>query len=127
VKSAEETSGELKEPVIVVSDVHLGGEDSNFREFWNFLDWLTTLPADGKTLKCNATELTIKKPGTIVLLGDILELRDPRGDDRNYVAKDTLTPLSILNDLDCDIIYVIGNHDEYIFETRKHPSGANQL
>ncbi|MBN1761480.1 MAG: hypothetical protein JW878_00160 [Methanomicrobia archaeon] len=37
VKSAEEKSGSIKEPVIVVSDVHLGGEASNFREFWDFL------------------------------------------------------------------------------------------
>ena len=119
MRSEEGDSGKIKEPVIVVSDVHLGGERSKFPEFWYFLDWLTSLPVDGETLKCNATELMIKKPGTIVLLGDILELWDPRGDDRNYIAKDVLIPISILNDLDCDIFYVIGNHDEDIYEIKR--------
>lgn len=119
VKSAEEDSGKIKEPVIIVSDVHLGGKGSNYPDFWDFLDWLTSLPATGKTFTCDGDEVTIKKPGTLVLLGDILEFWDPREDDRNYVAKDALTPLSILNELDCNIIYVIGNHDEDIFEIRK--------
>lgn len=119
MKSAEENSGKIKEPVIVVSDVHLGGKGSNYQDFWDFLDWLTSLPATGKTFTCDGDEVTIRKPGTIVLLGDILELWDPREDDRNYVAKDALTPLSILNELDCNIIYVIGNHDEDVFEIRK--------
>ena len=119
MKSAEGNSKNIKEPVIVVSDVHLGGKNSNAKDFRDFLDWLSTLPADGKNYTCNGNELTIKKPGTIVLLGDILELWDPRKDDRNYVAKDTLTPLSILNELDCDIIYVIGNHDEDIYELKR--------
>ena len=114
-----EEKGEIREPVIVVSDVHLGGAESNFREFWDFLDWLTTLPAEGKALKCNATELTIKKPGTIVLLGDILELWDPEDDDRNYALTDVLAPISILSNLGCDIIYVIGNHDEDLLDFKK--------
>ena len=109
----------VREPVIVVSDVHLGSESSNYGAFWDFLEWLTSLPDTGKRFSCDGEEVTIKKLGTIVLLGDILELWDPRKDDRNYVVKDALTPLSILNELDCDIIYVIGNHDEDIYEIRK--------
>jgi UDP-2,3-diacylglucosamine pyrophosphatase LpxH len=119
VKNTEGTSGHIKEPVIVVSDVHLGGKSSNYEDFWGFLEWLSRLPVDGSPFKCEDTELMIKRPGTIVLLGDILELWDPRDDDRNYVAKDVLIPLSILNKLDCDIIYVIGNHDEDIYEIKK--------
>ena len=116
MKSAEEDSGKIKEPVIIVSDVHLGGKGSNYPDFWDFLDWLTSLPATGKTFTCDGDEVTIKKPGTLVLLGDILELWDPEDDDRNNVLTDVLEPLTILNSLGCDIIYVIGNHDEDLLD-----------
>lgn len=112
-------SENVREPVIVVSDVHLGADKSNDEDFWKFLDWLNTLPADGKAFNCNGTELTIKHPGTIVLLGDILEFWDPEDDDRNNVIGDLLAPLSILNDLACDLIYVIGNHDEDLLDFKK--------
>ncbi|MCK4296326.1 MAG: metallophosphoesterase, partial [Candidatus Marinimicrobia bacterium] len=100
-------------------DVHLGGERSNYKDFWDFLERVNKLNVNGISLECNGNEIKIKKPGTIVLLGDILELWDPRKDDRNYVIKDVLTPISILNDLDCDIIYVIGNHDEDLYDIKK--------
>jgi UDP-2,3-diacylglucosamine pyrophosphatase LpxH len=77
MKSAEEEGGSIKEPVIVVSDVHLGGKESNAWDFRDFLDWLTTLPVDGQAFACDGENLTIKRPGTLVLLGDILELWDP--------------------------------------------------
>ena len=119
VKSAEGNSGKINEPVIVVSDVHLGGKQSNNNDFREFLDWLNTLPVDGTSFKCEETELTIKHPGTLVLLGDILELWDPEEDDRNHVMTDVLAPISILNNLDCDIIYVIGNHDEELLDLKR--------
>lgn len=115
MKNVEE-SGSIKEPVIVVSDVHLGGEKSNGEEFHDFLTWLTMLPVDGQTFNCDGEELTIQKPGTMVLLGDILELWDPEDDDRNNVLTDVLAPLITLNSLGCDIIYVIGNHDEDLLD-----------
>lgn len=116
MKSAEGNRGKINEPVIVVSDVHLGGKQSNNDNFREFLDWLNTLPVDGTSFKCEDTELTIKHPGTLVLLGDILELWDPEEDDRNNVLTDVLEPLMILNTLGCDIIYVIGNHDEDLLD-----------
>lgn len=119
MKSAEGNSGKIREPVIVVSDVHLGGEDSNYDDFRDFLGWLSTLPVDGKTHKCNGSGVTIKRPGTLVLLGDMLELWDPEDDDRNNVLTDVLDPLSILNNLGCDLIYVIGNHDEDLLDFKK--------
>lgn len=115
----EKNSGTVREPVIVVSDVHLGGDKSNDEDFGEFLDWLNTLPIDGTSFKCEDTELTIKHPGTLVLLGDILEFWDPEDDDRNNVIGDLLAPLSILNNLDCDVIYVIGNHDEDLLDFKK--------
>jgi UDP-2,3-diacylglucosamine pyrophosphatase LpxH len=121
VKTEEgEKYGEVKGPFIVVSDVHLGGKRSNYEDFRDFLEWLkNTLSAKGISLECNGYEIKIRKPGTILLLGDILELWDPRKDDRDYVIKDVLTPISILNDIDCDIIYVIGNHDEDLYDIKK--------
>jgi len=119
VGNTEGNSGEFREPVIVVSDVHLGGASSDYKAFWDFLGWLNTLSDNGTSVDCNGNNIDIKKPGTIVLLGDILELWDPRKDDRDYVIKDVLTPISILNDIDCDIIYVIGNHDEDLHDIKK--------
>ena len=119
VGNTEGNSGEIREPVIVVSDVHLGGASSDYKAFWDFLGWLNTLSDNGTSVDCNGNNIDIKKPGTIVLLGDILELWDPRKDDRDYVIKDVLTPISILNDIDCDIIYVIGNHDEDLHDIKK--------
>lgn len=120
MEHGEGNNENVREPVIVVSDVHLGSTSSNYTDFWEFLGWLgTTLNAEGTAFKCNGKELTMRRPGTLVLLGGILELWDPRKDDRNYVAKDALTPLSILNELDCDIIYVIGNHDEDLLEFKR--------
>lgn len=117
--NTEGNSGEIREPVIVVSDVHLGGKNSHCEDFRDFLGWLNTLSDNGTSVDCNGINIDIKKPGTIVLLGDILELWDPEEDDRNYVISDVLTTISILNSIDCDIIYVIGNHDEDLLDFKK--------
>ncbi len=116
VQSAGEHSGRIKEPVIVVSDVHLGGKESNVTDFRDFLQWLSTLPLDGKIYDSNGSKITINRPGTLILLGDILELWDPEDDDRNNVLTDVLAPLITLNSLGCDIIYVLGNHDEDLLD-----------
>lgn len=108
-----------KEPYIVVSDIHLGGANSNAPDFLEFINWIRYLPSEGKTLECDGTLITIKKPGTIVLLGDILEFWDPKEDDRCLIWKQALHPLSILSDLDCDLIYVLGNHDQDLYDIYK--------
>lgn len=108
-----------KEPYIVVSDIHLGGANSNVPDFLEFISWLRDLPSEGKTLECDDTLITIKKPGTIILLGDILEFWDPEEDDRSLILKHALHPLSILSDLDCDLIYVLGNHDQDLYDIYK--------
>jgi UDP-2,3-diacylglucosamine pyrophosphatase LpxH len=119
VGNTEGNSGKIREPVIVVSDVHLGGKSSHCKDFRDFLEWLNTLSDEGTSLNGNGNEINIKKPGTIILLGDILELWDPEEDDRNYVISDVLTTISILNSIGCDIIYVIGNHDEDLLDFKK--------
>lgn len=110
--------GHLSAPVIVISDVHLGNKNSDYRAFRDFINWLNELGTDGYPVVCNGRTFKIRKPDTIVLLGDILELWDPRGDNRIYVIKDVLTPISHLGKLNCNIIYVIGNHDEDLREIK---------
>lgn len=98
---------------IVVSDVHLGGK-CNHTEFCEFLDWVHDLANKSKTCKDN--EVLIKKPDKIILLGDILELWDPRKGDRDYVIKDCMRTFTMLSGMACDKIYVVGNHDDSLSE-----------
>lgn len=63
--------------------------------------------------------LLIEPPTKIILLGDILDIWDPKDQDRNNVIKDAVEPFSILHDIDCEKIYVTGNHDEDIEEIEK--------
>lgn len=98
---------------IVISDVHLGGK-CNQTEFCEFLDWVHGLENQSKTCKDN--EVLIKKPDKIILLGDILELWDPREGDRNYVIKDCMRTFTMLSGIACDKIYVVGNHDDSLGE-----------
>ncbi len=109
---------------LVVSDIHLGGDHIYLDKFCEFLEWIKNLPVEGitRTYICkNGTkvEITIKPPTKFILLGDILELWDPRGDDRNNIIKDALIPFSILMDIPCDKIYVLGNHDHRLAELIK--------
>lgn len=108
--------------IIVVSDLHLGGnEDPGTAErFSAFLDFLDKGIQDG-TLPCedcpvNSPERPMKKtfypPEKIILLGDVMELWDSRDLDRNNAMLDLLFPLLKLKGMDCDVVYVTGNHDE---------------
>lgn len=99
---------------IVVSDVHLGSKLCNFDEFCRFLDWISKLKVSPKKIPSEDGEIVITNPEKVVLLGDILELWDPRDGDRDYVVKQSLRPLSLLSNLDCDKIYIMGNHDNAI-------------
>jgi UDP-2,3-diacylglucosamine pyrophosphatase LpxH len=102
---------------IVVSDVHLGSEKCNQAEFCNFLDWVHGLDSQPKIIECkDDKEVTIKKPEKIVLIGDILELWDPEDGNRDYVIRDGMRPFSILSQLNCEKVYVVGNHDDSLSE-----------
>jgi hypothetical protein len=52
-------------------------------------------------------------------LGDVLELWDPEDWDRDNVIKDSIRPFSQLFDINCEKIYVVGNHDEFLGELDK--------
>ena len=61
-------------------------------------------------------ETRIYSPSMILLLGDILDLWDPEKSDRSYNIKRGAQPLSLLHDIKCDKIYVVGNHDQDLYE-----------
>jgi UDP-2,3-diacylglucosamine pyrophosphatase LpxH len=81
---------------IIVSDVHLGSEKCNQKEFCHFLEWVRGLEIKPEVIKCKDKEIKIKKPDKMILLGDILELWGPRDGDRDNVIKDCIRPFSLL-------------------------------
>jgi UDP-2,3-diacylglucosamine pyrophosphatase LpxH len=109
---------------VVVSDVHLGGKQvfpGHHRAFCEFLSWIRDLPPQGRPVPVpggdgTIEDKTILPPTTIVLLGDILEMWDPREQNRDYLTADLMEPVSILQHTDCDIVYVTGNHDADVGE-----------
>lgn len=112
-------NSEMESSYIVVSDVHLGSEQCNQNEFCDFLGWINSLSNQDKPhqiVKCKDKEVKIKKPGKIILLGDIVELWSPKDGDRDNVIKESMRPLSLLTSVDCDKIYVVGNHDNSLGE-----------
>ena len=101
---------------LIVSDVHLGSEECNHKEFCNFLEWIYSLANQPETVKYKDKKITIKNPCKVILLGDILELWDPKNGDRDNVIKDSMRPLSLLSNISCDKVYVVGNHDDSLSE-----------
>lgn len=106
----------MKQACIVISDVHLGNWESNHKEFCCFLEWIHDLANQPKIVECVDRKIEIKNPDKIILLGDILELWNPKNGDRNNVIKDCIRPFSLLSNISCDKIYVVGNHDESLGE-----------
>lgn len=108
--------------VIVVSDLHLGGSEGpeTVKRFCNFLKRIHSGDApvfspgeteEGKKQDLNIPE-KILPPAKIILLGDILDLWNPRMQDRNNAFIDSLIVFLKLRKIPCDVIYVTGNHDE---------------
>lgn len=113
----------MEDRYIVVSDVHLGGHSNNkpyCKDFCAFLNWVKGLPNNGKIPYKDdegaEKTITVEPPTKIILLGDIMDIWDPTGQDRNNIIKDSTEPFSLLHDIDCEKIYVTGNHDEDIEE-----------
>jgi len=114
--------------VIVISDLHLGGREDphTARRFSRFLDFLTSglaaLPDSCRMAReapdtGTAARKSLLPPERIILLGDILELWDSRHLDRNSAFLDALLPFLKMREMDCDVVYVTGNHDEDVAET----------
>jgi len=109
--------------IIVVSDLHLGGNEddgnkigrgSTAERFCKFLDHLKNCP-NPEVNGCNKDKRLLP-PAKIILLGDILELWDSHKQDRNNAFLDAILPFRKLQEMDCDVVYVTGNHDEDIVE-----------
>jgi UDP-2,3-diacylglucosamine pyrophosphatase LpxH len=105
---------------IIVSDIHLGSSICHSRQFCDFLKWVRQLDEQNETVRYGDKDITVTSPEKLILLGDILELWDPRNGDRDNVVKESLLPYSLLSDIESDKIYVVGNHDDSIsqYETK---------
>jgi UDP-2,3-diacylglucosamine pyrophosphatase LpxH len=101
---------------IIVSDVHLGSESCNIEEFYDFLKWVRGLENKSETIRWLDKDIAFTSPEKIILLGDIVELWDPRDGDRDYVMKDSMVPFSLLSEIKSEKVYVVGNHDEPLGE-----------
>lgn len=105
----------VDESVLVFSDLHLGGADDTETalRFCRFLDHLLEGHRDvvSSGLDDGTCPIVIRPLNRVVLLGDILELWDPRAQDRHSALLDALVPLLKLRELGCAIVYVTGNHD----------------
>ncbi len=110
---------------IVISDTHIGGnpEGSNIpndNDLCCFLEWVKHLEGKGEPIFVKndekGYERTITPPTKIVLLGDILDLWDPENSDRSYNIKRGAEPFSLIHETKCDKIYVVGNHDQDLYE-----------
>ena len=125
---------EKEKSIIVVADTHFGLRNEMFFEpqvFSGFLRWVKRLEnGDVEPLKLGDWDTDKKKmlepPEKIILIGDILELWD--ASDRS-VEICVGTFAQIFSQLDCEKIYVLGNHDnilEEIASNGKHhyPLGA---
>jgi len=68
----------------------------------------------GKTLPTFTGDCptTLSKPEKIILLGDSLDFWDSKDQNRDNVFFDAFFPLLRLRDMDCETVYVSGNHDE---------------
>lgn len=117
-------NGETGDRYVVVSDLHLGGKEifpDHHRAFCEFLSWIRDLPPQGRTVQVprgygTISEKTIHPPTRIVLLGDVMEMWDPREQNRDFLTADLIEPFSILEHIDSDIVYITGNHDADVGE-----------
>lgn len=96
--------------IMAISDTHFGYEKSNWEQFGYFLDVLK----QGKLIArlYNKTEKQIKNIDKIILIGDIFDIWDPKSDKRINILRHSASPLRKLLEINAEIIYVTGNHDE---------------
>lgn len=57
------------------------------------------------------------------LLGDIIDLWNPEGGDYCNIIRDSVLPFTLLSEIDCPKIYIVGNHDDTLgdLENKKNP------
>lgn len=119
-----ETKGfSIRTSIIVVADTHFGlkkeGEYCDPKAFADFLKWIKRLDEGGEevlvTLSENSKRKTkiIRPPGKIIFLGDILELWDAPS---KTIDVSTRYIIQLLSEVNCEKIYVLGNHDHELTE-----------
>ncbi len=116
---------EIEERYFVISDTHLGSNKKgsnvpDYEVFIAFLEWMKSIPENGTDVWIidhdEGSKKKILPPTKIILLGDILDLWDPDKADRSSVLKQASKPFALLSEINCDKIYVVGNHDQDLYE-----------
>ena len=111
--------------VIVISDLHLALDtcEQHDREFHDsppadlpkFLSFIKLLvQSGGIELSISGRQKKLLPPAKIILLGDIIDLWSPRNNSRGSVISDSFYLIQSLLDLDSEVVYVAGNHDDEI-------------
>ncbi|HMZ32332.1 MAG TPA: metallophosphoesterase, partial [Methanoregulaceae archaeon] len=111
--------------VIVISDLHLALDtcEQHDREFHDsppadlpkFLAFIKLLvQSGGIELSISGRQKKLLPPTKIILLGDIIDLWSPRNNSRGSVISDSFYLIQFLLDLDSEVVYVAGNHDDEI-------------
>jgi hypothetical protein len=132
----------LEKPVIVIADTHLGlrrkrippqSLECEAEVLSGFIDWLVKLErvkTYSLLLASNETNASghfeLKTPGTLIMLGDILELWDSSQRALEMCSRSILDKISALQ---CNKIYVLGNHDGIMKELAgsSYPWGATSM
>lgn len=126
---------ETKKSIIVVADTHFGLDDGDLADdpkaFADFLKWIKQLEeGSNDTIKSNPwaenlKNIPLRPPEKIILLGDILELWDASNKSIDF---STRYLMQLMSELNCEKIYVLGNHDHELAELRsRYPLGASDL
>lgn len=125
----------IKGSIIIVADTHFGlnkqDQVCDPNAFSEFLNWVRCLEEKGKeTLNLgiwggNKKDMDLKPPEKIIFLGDILELWDA---SKNSIDVSTRSIIQSISALNCEKIYVLGNHDYDLVEiVGKYPLGASSI
>lgn len=127
--------GETKKSIIVVADTHFGlrkeTQVCDPNAFSDFLNWVKYLERGGKEKLdlgiwgSAEKSLSLEPPEKIILLGDILELWDA---SVKSIDASTRYIIQLLSDLNCEKIYVLGNHDYDLLDIAgDYPLGASKI
>jgi len=127
--------GGTKGSIIVIADTHLGLNKENQvcdpEAFSDFLKWIRRLEEREKealnrgTWGTSRNVMDLKPPEKIIFLGDILELWDA---SRNSIDISTRSIVQTISNLNCEKVYVLGNHDYDLLEIAgKYPLGNSNV
>ena len=126
---------ETKQSIIVVADTHFGlrkeTQVCDPNAFSDFLNWIKYLERGGKEKLdlgiwgSSEKSVVLEPPEKIILLGDILELWDASA---KSIDASTRYVIQLLSDLNCEKIYVLGNHDYDLLDIAgDYPLGASKI